>query len=345
MDPGSTPSSGVDGPAGALEALASERETRFDHLFEARRYTEERLTDLRSRFEHLPVPEHASVVVFGSWARMEYTPYSDNDWSIIMHGGDPAGGAVADLVGECEAILNVDEKKPGAQQVFGVPFSCEELTSRIGLDDDTNTNLTRRMLLLLESQNVVGDAHQPCWDAVLRTYLSRGTKSHRPPRFLLNDLIRYWRTICVDFEGKHPDGGDDDPKWVSRNAKLRTSRKILFAGGLIPVLLCHLTEGGDMAAFLRQQFAAPATDRLAAAFMQQGAQAEGIRTMAAYDRWIEMLQDKAVREELAGLRQATRDESPLFAEIRDLGREIDGGLLALLFETDLAPLTRRFAVF
>src|SRR5439155_17316696 len=124
--------------------------------------------------------------------------------------------------------------KPGSQDIFGLAFRFDDLVTKIGLDDDTNTNLTRRMLLLLESVAVSGqDVWETCWTAVLERYLARGLKSHRPPRFLLNDLVRYWRTICVDFEGKHPLGGrGGDPKWVTRNAKLRTSRKMLFAGGL-----------------------------------------------------------------------------------------------------------------
>jgi hypothetical protein len=72
-------------------------------------------------------------------------------------------------------------------------------------------------------------------DQLLDRYLDQSVKDFRPPRFLLNDVIRYWRTMCVDFAGKEHEGPG---KWGLRNVKLRTARKVLFAGGLLPVLEC-----------------------------------------------------------------------------------------------------------
>jgi hypothetical protein len=200
--------------------------------------------------------------------------------------------------------------------------------------------------LLLESRAVAGaDEHARCFAQVLEAYLGHGVRDYRPPRFLLNDLIRYWRTICVDFEGKRRGAGGDDPKYASRNAKLRTSRKVLFAGGLVPVLLCHTKTAAEMPAFLTRHFGAPPTDRLAAAFIQQGAVAEGVRALGAYDRWIGMLSSAEVRAELGALRESTREGSALFASIREIGDELQRGLLALLYETGLSPFTRWYGLF
>ena len=82
---------------------------------------------------------------------------------------------------------------------------------------------------------------------MLDRYLAEGRSDHRPPRFFLNDVMRYWRTIAVDFAGKHR---EDERKWGLRNAKLRTSRKMLFAGGLVPILRCHALRGADVRPFL-----------------------------------------------------------------------------------------------
>lgn len=335
-------------PEGALEVLSEASGTSFPNLASARTRTLERLATLRREIGPRCESDQFSVVLFGSWARRELTPHSDDDWAILVEG--VASVLDAD-VEEARTVTNdclgQGLAKPGSQDIFGLAFRFDDLVTKIGLDDDTNTNLTRRMLLLLESVPVSGqDVWETCWNDVLERYLARGLKSHRPPRFLLNDLVRYWRTICVDFEGKHPQGGEGgDQKWVTRNAKLRTSRKMLFAGGLIPVLLCHLREDSEMSEFLRAQLHAPPTDRLAAAFLAEGIVDEGARTLAAYDKWVGLLQEEQCRQELLQLTEATRESSLLFQQITSLGRQLDRGLLALLFDTQLGAITRNFGIF
>ena len=287
-----------------------------------------------------------SVVVFGSWARDELTEGSDDDWAVVV-GREFAEDDldVERAVALARQHLGGDERAPGSQAVFGVPFEVNGLVTHVGLDADTNRNLTRRMLLLLESRELAGSVHAECWRTVLERYLRFGIKNNRPPRFLLNDLVRYWRTICVDFEGKHADTGGEDPKWVTRNAKLRTSRKLLFAGGLVSILLCHLRQEEQMRDFLTDWLTATPADRLAAAFVHYDAVDEGARTFAAYDRWIAIMQDPARRAALKELRAATRDGSALWQEIRGVGEELQRGLNALLFDTPLRGLATQYAIF
>jgi predicted nucleotidyltransferase len=344
---GSAANALLEDPAGALDALAVEGNVVFPNLVAARAYTSRKVEEYTKLVGEVDPSTGLSVVLFGSWARDELTEHSDDDWAVLASRSFGAGDReVAEVQQKAERVLGTEERRPGSQDVFGVPFSCADLIDHIGLDEDTNTNLTRRMLLLLESRPIAGhDAYRECWDRVLGDYLDYQMKSHSPPRFLLNDLVRYWRTICVDFEGKRRNAEGDDPKYASRNAKLRTSRKVLFAGGLLPALLCQLKEASEIPGFLRRQFSSPPTDRLAAAFLQQGAVAEGVRAMLAYDRWLGLLRDASAREELASLRADTRDGSPLFREIREIGDELQRGLLALLYETRLSPLTRWYGLF
>ncbi|MGE4428276.1 MAG: hypothetical protein AB7G37_17620 [Solirubrobacteraceae bacterium] len=327
-------------PHGALERLAEHGRRGFPHLIAARRRTEVDLADVQRRLAGIPLDPGASVVLMGSWGRHERTSGSDDDFLVLVEGDRRE---VRPRVEDLNRVLGHGEAKPGAQQTFGAQVFVEPLVRHIGLDDDSNRNLTRRMLLVLESLPVVGtEAYRDAFTRVVDGYVAGHAKDFRPPRFLLNDLIRYWRTICVDFAGK---AREEEHKWGVRNAKLRLNRKLLFAGGLVPVLLCHEHRADHQQSFLVEQLQAPPTDRLAAAFLRFDAADSGVRALGAYDRWIGMLDDPGTRAHLTALTRSRAADDPVFRDVRRLAKEFEQGLLALLFETRLSPLVREFGVF
>jgi hypothetical protein len=231
----------VPGRPSPLELLAEKSGRVFPHLTDARERTIEGLRDRSNRLQELQHSHDVAVVLMGSWGRAEVTAGSDDDFMVLVHGGD--GESVEPSV---EAVAEILNHPPGSQRIFGVPVFSERLVEDIGLDRDDNKNLTRRMLLMLESTAVTGkDPYELVRGELLDRYLDESVKPYRPPRFLLNDVVRYWRTICVDFAGKEREGPE---KWGLRNAKLRTSRKILFAGGAPSCLaVLSVQRGADEA--------------------------------------------------------------------------------------------------
>src|SRR3954447_8271054 len=251
-----------------VAALAARTGEAFAPIAAARARTTAGLAHRRERLKDVPMDDDATVVLLGSWGRHEVTSASDDD-AIVLFTADrhPPGAPARPTAAEVAAALG--GPPPGQEGLFGDTVHLRDLTSKIGLDADTNTNLTRRMLFLLESVPVAGDrAHAGAREALIGTYLAAHERDYRPPRFLLNDLVRYWRTVAVDFEGKHR--RRDGEGWGLRHAKLRVSRKVLFAGRLLRVLACHELPAADMPAFLTERLAVPPLDRVAAAFLTHG---------------------------------------------------------------------------
>jgi hypothetical protein len=323
-----------------LKALAEKAGRDFPNLFDARERTATGLVGKRASLQGLRHSPEASIVLMGSWGRAEVTSGSDDDFMVLLHGAEDS-----EVLPTIEEVSGVLKHSPSEDGPFASPVFSQKLVQQIGLDGDDNKNLTRRLLFLLESIPVSGvQVYETVRNEILNRYLDESVKPYRPPRFLLNDVVRYWRTICVDFAAKEWKGPE---KWGIRNAKLRTSRKILFAGGLLPILECFRFDVAPMRTFLEGERGRPPTDRIARAFLENDASDEGARTLGAYDEFVGRMHQSDFREELEGVTRDTAKTSLAFSAAERIGKELQVGLLALLYETSpqLAKVVRDYAIF
>jgi len=323
----------------ALEELSELGGHAFPHLIGARELTQAELTDRREKLAELAIDNDATIVLMGSWGRHELTSGSDDDFMVLVDGPDRE--SVRPAIEEVRSVLT---RPPSAGGPFGSHVFCDDLVGKIGLQADDNDNLTRRMLFVLESVPATNpDIYARARARVLDTYLDVTVKPHHVPRFFLNDTIRYWRQVCVDFVGKEREARE---KWGLRNAKLRLSRKLLFAGGLLPVLeTASLGSPDEIRAFLDGQLLDPPSDRIARSFIRHGAVDAGVRAFSAYDEFVAILGDPGRRGALQSVTRDSADSSDDFAHVRKLAKTFEAGLRSLLFETDLEPLVREVAVF
>jgi predicted nucleotidyltransferase len=308
-------------------------------------------------------------VVFGSLARGEWTTGSDVDWALLVDG--PADDAHLTTTHEIRRVLQEGEyKDPGPQGLFGGLAFSHELIHRIGGNFDSNRNITQRILLLLESRSPIpGDLVR---GRVLRALLSRylsddfgypmpSRAAARVPRFLLNDIVRYWRTMAVDFAAKRRERAGRG--WGLRNFKLRLSRKLIFAAGLAACLSCRLrpparlatreAETEDdytsvMAEHLLSFANSTPIDTIAWLALEFDAAPKVVRQLVdSYDSFLEIIDDPSRREHLDGLGPEESGKDALFVKTREIGNRFQEGLTALFFGTDeeLTAVTQRYGVF
>lgn len=227
-----------------LDVAASALAIDLSNLAEAAARTDQRLSVVRAEARQylelagLGTAHQFDIVAFGSIARQEMSPGSDFDWLVIARrfSEDPD-----DFVHYRRAAVSAMEalglEPPGASGLFGTVIGGTELVNTIGLDNDTNLHHSRRILVLEESVSLLEpDRHRELRKAITARYLhDQVNQPGKAPRFLLNDVVRYWRTVAVDYQAKRWQELEGR-KWGLRLLKLRSSRKLTFAGTLASLL-------------------------------------------------------------------------------------------------------------
>lgn len=279
------------------------------------------------------------VLVLGSLAREEASGESDFDYLVISH-------ALADDVRAARQLIrNADElcdhfalKRPGRTGMFGEVVSASDLVERIGLDQDTNLTHSRRILILEESASVYQpDLHQRLLRAVLERYLLNhdGTGV---PRFLLNDVIRYWRTLAVDHEAKRWSAMHED--WGLRYLKLIISRKLVYAGTIATLLL---TEAASIE-YLYEQFSMPPLARLAQLSNRLRNEAPALEALRQVLQSADQFQASLASEEFRNAVkdvQDSNDPGREFSAAKLAAQDLQGHLQTIFYETDLLSARSR----
>ena len=352
-------------PATATEFLNSEL---LRTCREASQKKREELDQLLSANIPKYTSEDTSLVAFGSLAREEWTSGSDLDWTYLIDGGANSDHLL--ISQEIRRLLEKEKgkfKPPGQTETFGNMAFSHELIHQIGGQNDTNKNTTRRILLLLESVPIGKrtEAHERVVRGVINRYLEEDNhrltadgKRFRVPRFLLNDIVRFWRTMAVDFASKQKDRGGDG--WGIRNAKLRMSRKLIFASGLLVCFSANLdpelkskisTDNNDIKLQLVDHIRnclrlTPLAILARSIDKYEVPYSIGEELFESYMGFLEIINDKASRQALEVLRASDSRTDPTFKRVRKVSEAFDHALDHIFFENvHVAPLTRKYGVF
>ncbi|SPK01988.1 conserved protein of unknown function [Methylorubrum extorquens DM4] len=183
------------------------------------------------------IEEYKGLTIFttGSYARGEASEYSDVDLFFIrIHENNAVEHprlkeikVMSDIIRHTEQGMKLPA--PSNDGEFLRILTLEEILKHLGgRDDDYKNHFTARMLLLLESFPINGDdTYNSVIETVIDSYL-RDYEDHSEdfrPTFVVNDIMRFWKTLCLNYEHKRNQAEDARKiKQKIRNFKLGYSR-------------------------------------------------------------------------------------------------------------------------
>ena len=177
-----------------------------------RQRTEATIDKLRAQLDQeLAIEEvfddHTTFILTGSAGRGEMTPTSDIDGYVLRVAGTLSAKSDEVILKTTKAALKkLGLPPPDKDGEHLKPRLASLLTKELGTpEDDATGALTTRMLFLLESVPLCGAAAY----TRLRTQVIAAYRNTVPQRredflpfFLVNDIIRYWRTVLLNHEAR-----------------------------------------------------------------------------------------------------------------------------------------------
>lgn len=189
-----------------------------------------------SRDVDLPDIQDLCIYITGSYGRLEAHEYSDLDLFFVsksgssMHPIPKVDKALSDsvVIKACRSLKFPEFTKGG--EYLEIHYMSDMLSDLGSPADDYRNLFTARMLLLLESRPVLRNENYD--DVILDIIQTYFRDYHRhetnfSPAFLVNDIQRYWKTMCLNYEHRRNRADMPDRernKSHLKNLKLKYSR-------------------------------------------------------------------------------------------------------------------------
>jgi predicted nucleotidyltransferase len=207
-------------------------------LFQQRKiFSKAKLDSLISsldKTEHIKKVPDLCIFAAGSYGRLEASEHSDIDlFFVTTKPKDEIQDINVPKIRLFSDVIDVGYKlgfpKFSNDGEYLKLLFLEEIERNMGSrDDDFLNHFTTRMLLLLESRPVYGfTEYENVLSAIIDAYFRDYT--HHPsdfkPTFLVNDIVRFWKTLCLNYEhGRNQEGERTKIKQKIKNFKLKYSR-------------------------------------------------------------------------------------------------------------------------
>jgi predicted nucleotidyltransferase len=220
------------------------------------RYSRRRLRELSDGFNKIrELKDIPKLTIFGagSYARLEASEHSDIDMFFLTSAPsdrlkEPNTSRIK-LFGKVISLVDDLQfpKFSNDGEYLKILHMSDMVDKMGGQQDDYENHFTTRMLLLLESKCLYG---KPVYNGaiakIVRSYF-RDYPTHRnnfKPIFLMNDIMRYWKTLCLNYENRRRDFAKPRPrgaviKQKVKNFKLKYSR-MTTCFATIALLSCQL---------------------------------------------------------------------------------------------------------
>jgi hypothetical protein len=229
-----------------------------DRITEKQDYSTRRLSNFKeelNKSDELKKTKDLCIYTTGSYGRLEACEFSDIDLFFLHGPEDQKFSKIHKTLIDAD-IINITRRMAFPEfsgdgeylEIHNINHIHKELGSR---KDDYLNYFTARMLLLLESRPIYNDSlYEKIIDETIDKYYKDFHEHEKDfePVFIVNDVIRFWRTMCLNYEHNRNRKAEQNQQMNEeqikrkkseahiKNLKLKFSRKLTCYSFLLSVL-------------------------------------------------------------------------------------------------------------